>query len=51
MVMPRLLLQCPLCRCSSKQTVAHLERHLSLWSTGDISSLLKEGWAIQERLP
>ena len=46
MVMPHLLLQRPLCQYSSKQTVAYLERRLSLWSTGDINSLLKKGRAI-----
>ena len=31
--------------------MAHLECHLSLWSTGDISSLLKESQTIQACLP
>ena len=35
----------------SREHVACLERHLSVWKMGDIDALLQEGRTIQNRLP
>ena len=50
MIMPSLLLQKPPGRSQSRDLINHLKRRLSLWSTGDVESLLLEGRSIQARL-
>ena len=50
MTMPSLLLQRPHNKSKEKENTACLERRLSLWCEGDISTLLKEGQSIQDRL-
>ena len=49
MVMPSLLLQRPQQKLSSKKLIGHLERRLSLWSNGDIETLLIEARSIQAK--
>lgn len=50
MTMPSLLLQRPHNKCKEKENTACLKRRLSQWREGDISTLLKEGQSIQDRL-
>ena len=50
-VLPILLLQKPSIRSKSKDQTACLERRLISWSNGDLEGLLKEGRALQQRLP
>ena len=50
MTMPSLLLQRPHNKSKEKENTACLERRLSLWCEDDISTLLKEGQSIQDRL-
>ena len=50
-VLPILLLQKPSKRSKSKDHTACLERKLISWSNGDLEGLLKEGRALQQRLP
>ena len=47
--MPSLLLQRPQQKLSSKMLIAHLEWRLSLWSNGDIETLLIEARSIQAK--
>ena len=49
-ILPILLLQKPHYSSKSREHVACLERHLSVWKMGDIDSLL-QGRTIQNRLP
>ena len=51
MAMPSLLLQSPHRKLRQGDLVKHLDRRLSLWSIGDLNSLLAEGCAIQNHLP
>jgi hypothetical protein len=50
MIIFPLLLQKPSRNSKAKDHVAHLEKRLALWRTGDISKLLKQGTVIQARL-
>lgn len=50
MTMPSLLLQRPHNKSKEKENTACLKRRLSQWREGDISTLLKEGQSIQDRL-
>ena len=50
MLMPMLLLQKPFQKSKAKDHQQCLKRRLTLWSNGDIQSLLEEGRAIQLRL-
>ena len=50
MIIFPLLLQKPSKNSKAKDHVAHLEKRLNLWKTGEISKLLKQGTAIQTRL-
>ncbi len=50
-VLPLLALQQPHRRSKGKELIACLERRLKTWKEGDLNSLLKEGRAIQQRLP
>ncbi len=50
MIMPALLLQKPSKNSKSKLHAEYLEKRLSWWKKGDISSLIKEGEAIQKKL-
>ena len=47
MIMPVLLLQRPHVKSKEKDHVTHLTRRLSLWSRGDINSLVSEGRTLQ----
>ena len=47
MIMPVLLLQHPYVKSKEKHHVTHLTRRLSLWSRGDINSLVSEGRTLQ----
>ena len=49
-VMQALLLQKPHTRSKAREHSEHLSRQLDLWRSGDISSLVREGCAIQRRL-
>ena len=49
-VLPILLLQKP-SKTSTKGHIACLEKRLSLWSNGELMELVKEGRALQQRLP
>jgi len=51
MVLPALCLQKPSRNSKAKDHAACLERRLALWKSGDIASLVREGKAIQERIP
>ena len=46
-VMQALLLQKPHTRSEAREHSEHLSRRLDLWRSGDISSLVREGCAIQ----
>ncbi len=46
-----LLLQNPHHKSKSKDHISCLERRLKLWKDGDFTELLKEGRALQHRLP
>ena len=48
--MPSLLLQNSPWHSLSRDLINHLKCHFSLWSTGDIESLLQEGRFIQTQL-
>ena len=50
-VLPILLLQKPSRTSKTKQHIALLERRLGLWASGDLDELVREGRAIQQRLP
>jgi hypothetical protein len=50
-VLPILLLQKPSRTSKTKQHITLLERRLRLWSNGDLDELVREGRAIQQRLP
>ena len=50
MIMPALLLQKPHQRSKTKDHILHLERRLQKWSEGDLESLMKEGYTIQQQL-
>ena len=50
-VLPILLLQKPSRTSKTKQHIALLERRLGLWSNGDLDELVRDGRAIQQRLP
>ena len=50
-VLPILLLQKPSKGSKAKDHVTILERRLDSWSAGDLDGLVKEGRAIQQRLP
>ena len=50
MVMTTLLLQRPHHKSTPKEDLTCLKRRFELWQNGDITSLLKEGTTIQERL-
>ena len=49
--MPPLLLQRPPWKHCTIELSRHLERHLSIWESGDLASLFQDGRAIQARLP
>ena len=51
MTMPALLLQNPHVKSKSQAHVSCLNCRLSLWKSGDIENLLKEGKLIQRHLP
>ncbi len=48
--MPLLLLQKPNCTSKTKEHINYLEKRLERWKEGDLTSLLSEGRAIQNRL-
>ena len=48
---PILALQLPHKRSKVKEHTKYLERHLKAWSDGDLTTLVKEGRTIQQRLP
>ena len=50
-VLPILLLQKPSRTSKTKQHIALLESRLGLWSNGDLDELVREGRAMQQRLP
>lgn len=50
-VLPILLLQKPSRTSKTKQHIALLARRFGLWSNGDLDELVREGRAIQQRLP
>lgn len=50
-VFPILLLQKPSKKSKTKEHIQCLERRLTSWSNGDLVELLKEGRAVQQRLP
>ena len=50
-VLQCLVLQKPHARSKTKEHATHLERRLSLWQNGDITTLLHEGKCIQRHLP
>ena len=50
-VLPHLVLQKPHRRSKPKDHVSSLERRMKLWEQGDLTELLKEGRAIQNRFP
>ena len=49
-VLPILLLQKPSKTSKSKEHIACLERRLSLWLSGELMELVREGRALQQRL-
>ena len=51
MTLPPLLLQKPHRNSKTKTLIACLERRMKLWEEGDIPELVREGRAIQNRLP
>jgi len=51
MTLPPLLLQKPHRNSKTKTHIACLERRMKLWEEGDIPELVREGRAIQNRLP
>ena len=51
MVLPILLLQKPSRASKTKHHITHLERRLRWWLKGDLDELVREGRAIQQRLP
>ena len=50
-ILPILVLQIPHHRSKVKEHITCLERKMLLWKDGDLSALVKEGRAIQQRLP
>ena len=50
-VFPILLLQKPSSASKTKNHITCLERRLACWSKGDLDELVREGRAIQQRLP
>ena len=50
-VLPILLLQKPSKKSKTKEHIQCLERRLTSWSNGELEELLKEGRAVQHRLP
>ena len=50
-VLPILLLQKPNRKSKTKEHIACLERRLPLWSSGELMELVREGRALQQRLP
>ena len=50
-VLPILLLQKPSRASKTKHHIECLERRMQLWSNGDLDELMREGRAIQKRLP
>ena len=50
-VLPILALQLPHKRSKVKEHIKCLERCLKVWSDGDLTTLVKEGRTIQQRLP
>ena len=50
-VLPILLLQKPSKKSKTKDHIQCLERRLTSWSNGELEELLKEGRAVQHRLP
>ena len=50
MIMPLLPLQKPDGKGGSKKFSAVLSKHLELWKAGNIDTLLKEAYIIQQRL-
>ena len=51
LVLPILLLQKPSRTSKTKHHITHLERRLGWWLNGDLDELVREGRAIQQRLP
>ena len=51
LVFPILFLQKPSRTSKTKHHITHLERRLGWWLNGDLDELVREGRAIQQRLP
>ena len=51
LALPILLLQKPSRASKTKHHITHLERRLRWWLKGDLDELVREGRAIQQRLP